>query len=252
MVAVIVQRGRRGRSLALAVALTALLGALVPPTIAGAADAYRDCSGIAVEPGAALHRCDLPGIEIIGQSLPGISFAKSNIAGIVAGCDPDLPRTDLTGARIYRAIATNGRFCDAILTDADLHGTRFDGASFEDATLWRANLSWASLDGASLHFATVRDANLSNASFAGGAAIGAILDGVDAHRIDLRGTTLGSASLVGTDLRYAQLDGTDFTGADLTGANLRRATGLAGAIWSDTTCPDGTNSDANGGTCVGH
>jgi hypothetical protein len=40
--------------------------------------------------------------------------------------------------------------------------------------------------------------------------------------------------------------------ADLTGADLARATGLATVTWSSTICPDGTNSDANGGTCLGH
>ena len=55
-----------------------------------------------------------------------------------------------------------------------------------------------------------------------------------------------------SDLRYARLDGVDLTDADLTGANWRQATGLASATFSNTTCPDGTNSDANGGTCVGH
>jgi len=33
-------------------------------------------------------------------------------------------------------------------------------------------------------------------------------------------------------------------GADLTGADL------SNVIWSNTICPDGTNSDDNGDTCV--
>ena len=27
---------------------------------------------------------------------------------------------------------------------------------------------------------------------------------------------------------------------------------LTGVTWDNTTCPDGTNSDVNGGTCEGH
>ena len=55
----------------------------------------------------------------------------------------------------------------------------------------------------------------------------------------------------------ANLTNTDLTNANLTGANLTGATGLpsatvAGVVWSNTTCPDGTNSDANTNTCVGH
>ena len=47
----------------------------------------------------------------------------------------------------------------------------------------------------------------------------------------------------------ARPDAPDLTGADLTGANLHRAD-LTGVIWSNTTCPDGTNSNNDGGTCA--
>ncbi len=45
------------------------------------------------------------------------------------------------------------------------------------------------------------------------------------------------------------LAGANLTGAFLTGADLTFAH-LDGAIWSNTTCPDGTNSDDDGGTCA--
>jgi hypothetical protein len=45
----------------------------------------------------------------------------------------------------------------------------------------------------------------------------------------------------------------NFTDANLgDAANLDRAVGIDSTIWSDTTCPDETNSDSNGGTCVNH
>ena len=106
--------------------------------------------------------------------------------------------------------------------------------------------------GAQASFAPFTDANLSNVVWRNGFANGATFDGGDLHRIDFRGTDLRSASFVGTDLRYARLDGVDLSDADLTGANWRNATGKSAAIYSNTTCPDGTNSDANGDTCVGH
>ena len=43
------------------------------------------------------------------------------------------------------------------------------------------------------------------------------------------------------------LSGADLSGADLSGANLSGA--VLSAIWNNTTCPDGTNSDDNGDTC---
>ena len=240
---------RRGRWLApLTIGLLALAAVAAPVGVS--AVEYRDCSGITLQPGAAAHRCDLSGATIIGLDLHGISFAWSNLTGVNGGCDPDQPRTNLAGARIYRAILVNAKLCDAILTDADLHGSDMTNISLEDASLNRANLSWADLDGATAGFAPFIDANLSNAHWENGSAVGARFDGADMHRIDLSGTSLRAANLTGADLRYAQLDGVDFTNANLTGANWNRATGTA--IFANTTCRDGTNSDANGGTCIGH
>jgi Pentapeptide repeats (8 copies) len=68
---------------------------------------------------------------------------------------------------------------------------------------------------------------------------------------DLRNARLTGAFLRDADLRNAKLDGADLTGADLTGADLTGAS-LIKVIWSRTTCPDATVSDANGGTCQGH
>lgn len=241
---------RKSWHLPLVVALLAL-GALSAPVTVGAVE-YRDCSGLEPGPGVRMHRCSLPGLVIIGADLHGIDFSWSDLSGVVAGCDPDLPRTNLAGARIARAILANGQLCDAILTDADLHGTDFSGAAFEDATVDGANLSWARLDDAGAAFAPFRGVNLSNASWRDGSLIGALFDDSDLHRIDLRGSDARAASFVGADLRYARLDGANLTDADLTGAVWGRATGLDTATFSNTTCPDGTNSDANGGTCIGH
>ncbi len=227
-------------------------GMAAAPVGAAGSEEYRDCSKLVLAPDADLHRCDLSDTTIIGLDLHGIDFSWSDLSRVNGGCDPDLPRTNLAGARIARAILANAKLCDAILTDADLHGSDFTGAALEDASLNRANLSWADLSGANAGFAPFIDANLSNAIWRDGFATGARFDGADLHRIDFRGTDLRSTRFVGADLRYARLGGVDFTNADLTGANWRRSTGLATAIFSNTTCPDGTNSDVNGGTCVGH
>jgi len=223
------------------------------PVSAAGSTTYRDCSQITVLAGADLHRCDLADSTIIGLDLNGINVAWSDLSRVNGGCDPDLPRTNLNGAIAYRALFVDAKLCDAILTDADLHGSDLSGAALEDASVNRANLAWADLDGAGAAFAPFDDANLGNVSWRNGFANGASFDGADLHRIDLRGTDLRSASFVGTDLRYARLDGVDLSDADLTGANVRSSTGLSSATFSNTTCPDGTNSDANtGGTCVGH
>ena len=69
--------------------------------------------------------------------------------------------------------------------------------------------------------------------------------------VRLEGTTLNGAVLRDADLSGADLTGADLTNADLTGASLSGAI-LTGVRWSNTTCPDGTNSDDVGRTCRGH
>ena len=75
------------------------------------------------------------------------------------------------------------------------------------------------------------------------------------HR-NLRGANLSGAILTGANLRFADLDGGFLPNANLTGANLRgadlRHADIAGVTWSNTICPDGTNSDGDGGSCQRH
>lgn len=63
---------------------------------------------------------------------------------------------------------------------------------------------------------------------------------------------LNNANFQGSNFLNANLSEANFTEADLTGATNMDTANLTGVIWSNTTCPDGTNSDSNGGTCVGH
>ena len=62
----------------------------------------------------------------------------------------------------------------------------------------------------------------------------------------LANSDLTGANLTGANLTNASLYNANLTNANLTGANV------SGVQWQHTTCPDGTNSDNNGGTCVGH
>jgi hypothetical protein len=63
--------------------------------------------------------------------------------------------------------------------------------------------------------------------------------------------SLRGAQLTNADLRGVNLAGADLSGANLNGANLIGAK-VDGVVWNDTTCPDGTNSNSEGGTCLGH
>ena len=48
----------------------------------------------------------------------------------------------------------------------------------------------------------------------------------------------------------ANAAGADFTDATLLDANFSSAD-LTGVVWDNTICPDGTNRDDKGGTCIG-
>jgi uncharacterized protein YjbI with pentapeptide repeats/DNA-binding CsgD family transcriptional regulator len=105
------------------------------------------------------------------------------------------------------------------LNSIDFRGCRLDGAA---------------LDGLPMN----------SSSFEGVSARGASL------RSSMASSVFRSADLAGADLSNAVIQGSDFTGANLLGADLTDAISR-GATWKNTTCPDGTNSDANGGTCIG-
>jgi uncharacterized protein YjbI with pentapeptide repeats len=231
-----------------------VLGLVVPLSVSGVAagSTFRDCSGRTVEAGADLRRCDLSGAVIIGLDLHAVDLSRANLEDVDAGCDPDQPRTNLTAARLFKADAQRALLCDAILVGADLRGADLRGASLEDADLRAAGAASIRLDGAGANFAQFTDARMAHASLRWLAAVGATFNGADLRGVDARDGDLAHARFVDADLRGAQLDRTDLTMADLSGADLDRATGLETVTWSATTCPDGTNSDADGGPCVGH
>ena len=79
---------------------------------------------------------------------------------------------------------------------------------------------------------------------------GAYLVGRDLSQTNLAGANLARANLGGANLNDANMLGANLTSANLVGANLKQAN-VKDVIWSNTICPDGTNSDANGGTCKG-
>ncbi len=103
--------------------------------------------------------------------------------------------------------------------------------------------------------------NLKNANLSGCYLPGANLANANATNVNMNGTYLAGANLSGANLSQAHLvqatlinanlSGANLSGANLNGAKMSGAI-LTGAKWSQTTCPDGTSSNADGGTCIGH
>jgi hypothetical protein len=122
--------------------------------------------------------------------------------------------------------STTQQNCAVIGPYANLQGCNLTNKNLTSANLSHANLSNANLSGAALTYADLSYANLSSAA--------------------LETTNLVGADLVGADLAGAFLGFANLSGAALYGADLM------GVTWINTTCPDGTNSDSHGGTCIGH
>ena len=112
------------------------------------------------------------------------------------------------------------------------------------AALAGCNLKEANLAGAYLKNRDLSDANLKGANLARANLSGANLSGAN-----LKETDLTEANLVGANLKNVNLKDANLTDANIALANLKGAN-VKDVVWSNTVCPDGTNSDANGGTCV--
>ena len=163
--------------------------------------------------GANLSGADLTFMNLRGATLPFTDLSFADLTGV-----SDAFFAYFNDANLERAILSDGDFNNAFFTNANLNNSDLSFAVFFNAYFANASMSNADLGGADLAFA-----NLRNADLTGAVLTEAILDDAD-------------------------LTGADLTGADLTGAYLYY-TILDFVTWSNTTCPDGTNSDDNGDTC---
>lgn len=145
--------------------------------------------------------------------------------------------------------------CD--LTSDMLAGQNLDGANLSGAILLHANLGLLPTP-----FGCVppqpqipnpcSTVTATNANFTG-----AILTNAELGWSFFTGANFSKVKATHANFFDATLGGVNFTGADLTGASLGESnqqptSKLANIIWSNTTCPDGTNSNNNGNTCIGH
>lgn len=174
-----------------------------------------------------IHACvrnnlpNLPNIRIVGANTncgPNETALDWNIQGL-PGNSSDLPPI-CTGCHFD----TRSQLVDSFGTD--LSNGIFSNSDFPDDNASGLNFTQARLE------MTFGFGDLSNSNFTGARFNNAVMLG-------------------------ANLQNTNFTNADFTNADLRYTTNistatLTGVIWSNTICPDETNSDNNGNTCIGH
>ncbi len=146
---------------------------------------------------------------------------------------------------VAAVIPTNG------LAGANLTRTNYAGADLSSQNLNGSNLSYATFMNTNLSSAMLKGVNASSANFSGANFTAADLSGANLTGANLSGGNLTDANLSGANLTSANLTSANLTGANLKGVNFHSAT-IVGVIWSNTICPDGTNSNVHGNTCTGH
>jgi uncharacterized protein YjbI with pentapeptide repeats len=229
----------------------------------GPSGAAIDCAATP-RPGINLSGCDLSGRNLTGANLTGANLAGANLT------DADLSSGILTGANLAGANLTNADLSGLRpmdLTGANLAGANLSGADFQGASFVGANLALATGGRtASVLIANFSGVDLRHVDFAyfygGPGLVGANLSGkhlenvefreVDLSNADLSGATLKSVSSYDIDLRNADLSNATLDSVSLYSANYMTTANLTGVTWINVTCPDASNSNTNGSTCVGH
>jgi uncharacterized protein YjbI with pentapeptide repeats len=213
---------------------------------------------------ATLTDADLSSTVLTGATLAGV------ISGGITGTPTTLPTgwnitdgylcgflANLSGVDLANVNLSGADLSGVNLLVADLDGTTLIAANLSGTSLFGANLTIANMTDANLSGATLTDANVSNAAFSNATLTGVTSGGITGTPDELpsgwslyNGYLIGSgAILTAADLSGANLTDANLTNTDLFGANLAGAT-LTGVIWSNTTCPDDTNSNNDGGTCI--
>ncbi len=122
----------------------------------------------------------------------------------------------------------------------DLSGCDFSGQDLSGSFFPDSDFTLTILTGTNLS-----SSEFSQTSFGEASAVGADFDESDLAGAAFYGANLTDATFVGS-----VLTATDFTRADLTGATIEGV--VSTVVWNYTICPDGTNSNADGGTCLAH
>ena len=173
--------------------------------------------------GTILQAANLSGAQLVGADLAGVS-------GQTTGTPASLP----VGWTFFNGylIGAGANLRGAALAGDNMPGINLTGAIVSEVKFTGDDLTGAIFTGATVDDTGFENANLTDAVFSG--------DNLD-------GSNLTDADLSGTEFGDANLQNVTFTGT--TGD---ATTDVTGVTWFDTTCPDGTNSNDDNDTCLGH
>ncbi len=259
---------------------------MVGANISNASLVYADLRGRDLH-GASLNGAIINGTDFTGANLSGATIGGGSGAGSQGVITPTAIGTvfqnaDLSNSFISGGVSIDANFNGANFTNAHLNSKIFgtsDIFSLSNSTFQNANFHNATI-------ATTDDSPGDMPQLFGGNFQGAILDGTTIsmifvgsgfHGVDFRpallqpssalrgsrlasvnfsGLTLTGITILGGDAGPSVVTGANFSGSHFVNANVSgtdfSAATLTGATWAGTICPDGTNSDDNGNTCLGH
>jgi uncharacterized protein YjbI with pentapeptide repeats len=118
--------------------------------------------------------------------------------------------------------------------------SNYDNVVAPDLHFDQTNWAFAQLNNVKMQSSTFVQANFAHVTMTSSNLAGA----------NFRGVNFTLARLMGSLFANAEMQGADFTYANLRGAKGLGTRFLAGTIWHNTICPDGTNSERDGGTCL--
>lgn len=114
------------------------------------------------------------------------------------------------------------------------------------------NLARTIFNDANLDTATISNADLIGAKFLRAYLVRLGATSLNLTNVDFSNANMAFAQLVDSNLTNTNFTNVNFTYANLQGAANGSTANFSGVTWSGTICPDGTNSDNNGNTCIGH
>lgn len=188
------------------------------------------------------------------------TVSESNGSGSVG---PDSHTYMSLGSYIVMLTVTNGsdnlngtsQAVIAVVPASGLRGANLTGKNYSGADLSGQNISGSNLSNGTFNNVNFSSANLSGSNGSLGSYISsnftsANLTGGNFSRANFTGSNFTNAILTGANVSNANFTNVNLTGANLKGASFHGTT-ITGATWSNTICPNGTNSNNDGGTCVG-
>ena len=141
----------------------------------------------------------------------------------------------VTGRCVFLGTTSSTNFVRCNYSRANFSGDNAPGIDF-DATNWTGAL--------------MNDVQMQSSSFVGATFAHVTADNANFNAANFDHVDFAGANLSGSVFANATMHGDNFVGANLHGAKSMSAAALTGSLWRDTLCPDGTNSNHDGGTCL--